>query len=53
MIVKVKRRGSSNGKWVPGKNDQRHPSRKGVIGPQVEELAKVFVKEDGYAPEPE
>ena len=40
-------------KWIPGTKNVADLFTKNLSGPQFEEFAKVFVKEDEYTPEPE
>ena len=40
-------------KWIPGAKNVADLFTKNLSGPQFEEFAKVFIKEDEYTPEPE
>ena len=40
-------------KWIPGTKTVADLFTMNLSGPQFEEFAKVFVKEDEYTPEPE
>ena len=40
-------------KWIPDDKNVADLFAKNLSGPQFEEFAKLFIKEDEYTPEPE